>query len=504
MNVSISFYISSLKKLIEPHSEYPFFLYIHPMCYKLVLFICSIAFLSCNQNNEPLKVSFTGDVMLDRGINDQLRLYGDSLLIHSFSSFKESDAVIINLEGTLTDSDSAQNDTYNFQADKHKAEIIRNAGVTHFSVANNHSCDYGKKGFENTIDAVIKSGAEVLGSEYEPKLITKKTYTCAVLSVSLTSHNEHLPISSVSELKQSVSSFIDKNKTIPFVLYIHWGLELQSESQQWQKELARELIEMGVDAIIGHHPHVVQQIEFIHNKPVLYSIGNFIADAYLPDSDFCYTVEMNITDSIESIFIQPQKLKRYFSASLTKKEQLEALKKHLRFSNVGLVYKNNKWEIKAPEKMDFTENSGLWMFAEKNTVSAIKKLHNNSYLLQFQKSGESANVLNLHGALSEFQIGDINNDNKTDVLIGISKKVRFDSAFNKRINIYTFDNKALEPLWLGTKFINDVVSFDIINEKHKNYLTTVEQVDSVTITNRIYEWDDFGFGLYNKNENSQN
>lgn len=135
----------------------------------------------------------------------------------------------------------------------------------------------------------------------------------------------------------------------------------------------------------------------------------------------------------------------------------------------------------------------------RKTISIIKKLKVDSYLLSFQKDEVKANVLNLHGVLSEFQISDINNDNNTDVIIGISKKVKFDPSEKKRINIYTFKNQGLEPLWLGTKFIDEIESFSIINYNNLNYLSTTEKTNSSENVERIYEWDDFGFALTDLN-----
>jgi hypothetical protein len=264
--------------------------------------------------------------------------------------------------------------------------------------------------------------------------------------------------------------------------------------------LANDLINLGVDAIIGHHPHVTQSVEFINDKPVFYSIGNYIADAYLPETDLSYVVELEIKKTIENINIVPIHINRYFPELLAFKEQISDLKKHIKYSNVCLYKQNEKWRVKQTHNVNFSEKTNLWMISEENTISTFKKLNPYSFLLSFQKDGVTANVLNLHGLLSEYQVSDINNDNNTDVLIGISKKVKFDPTDKKRINIYTFKNQALKPLWLGTKFIHEIESFSIINHNNLNYLTTIEKTNSSENIERIYEWDDFGFALTDLNK----
>ena len=58
---------------------------------------------------------------------------------------------------------------------------------------------------------------------------------------------------------------------------MHWGVEYTHEPVASQKEIASYLASLGVDVIIGHHPHVIEPIEYIENTLVIYSLGNFIS-----------------------------------------------------------------------------------------------------------------------------------------------------------------------------------------------------------------------------------
>lgn len=334
------------------------------MTKKLIYIFLLSLMISCNRQEGNMKIVFTGDVILDRGVNDQLKLHSDSLLIYAFNILQKQDFLVINLEGTLTDSGNIQTDKFNFKANQYKAEILKNAGITHVSLANNHIFDYGKTGYENTIKTIENNGLKSIGNIAQPTIIKKGKYQCAVLSASLTTHNDSLPISSIDQLKASISSFTEKQTDIPLILYIHWGLELQPSPEKWQKDLANDLIGLGVDAIIGHHPHITQSIEFLNDKPVFYSIGNFIADAYLPDTDLSYVVELEIKNRIEKISIIPIHLDRYFPKQLAFKEQVSDLKKHIKFSNVCLFKQNEKWAVKQTQNVNFLEKTELWMIAE--------------------------------------------------------------------------------------------------------------------------------------------
>ena len=55
----------------------------------------------------------------------------------------------------------------------------------------------------------------------------------------------------------------------------HWGLPYQRQPTEQDRMKARQFIELGADAVIGHHPHILQPIEINKNRPILYSVGNF-------------------------------------------------------------------------------------------------------------------------------------------------------------------------------------------------------------------------------------
>lgn len=451
---------------------------------------------SCQQNQKGINLTFTGDVILDRGVNDQIRLYGDSILINSIKRINAQDFLIINYEGTFTNNGIKQNDKYNFKANESYAKYLNQAGVTHASITNNHIYDFGSIGYENTLKTLKNNSITPLGETNKPQIIEKGKYKCAVLSASLSSNNDSLSISSINELKGSVLAFVKNYADIPLILYIHWGLELQHTPELWQRELATELIDLGVDAIIGHHPHVIQTIEYIKDVPVFYSLGNFVADAYLPETDNSIIVDLCITNKITEVKIRPVKIKRYFPHSVKPEKQFSFLRQSLSYSkDIFIVKLNNYWKLAQNKRANFKVNSNTWVFYSDKIITKINSLESGSFIATIYTHNDTSNTVGLHGILSEFQIGDIDNDGKEDLLFGLSKKVNFDQVFKKRINVYSYQDGNLQPLWLGTKFIYDIESFDIYRENNFNYLSTIE-VDSLgNKFQGIYEWDDFGFAL---------
>ncbi len=463
---------------------------------RILALILIVLFSSCCEKNAALNLTFTGDVFLNRGVADELLLHGDSLLLNSIKAFSTRDYFIINYEGTFSKTRQPQDTGYKFRANHKLASLLKLAGVTHASVANNHSFDYGKEGFKTTLKILEQNNITPLGVGCHPVILKKGKDQCAILAASLTTNKKNFCLSSADRLKENVQQFKTLHPNTPLILFLHWGLELQPRPEQWQVNLAKELARLGADAIIGHHPHVLQGIEFIGHVPVFYSLGNFLADAFLPSTDESIIVNMSVKDKIKATHIVPISLKKYFPKRISQEKQINIIRHLLQYSrNIAIVRHAHAWEVKRISDVDFTEASNLWLFSANDFVVAIKKLTSGKKILTLLHDQGYSNSITLHGRLSEIRIADIDNNGSEDVILALRKKVKFDPTYKKRINIFSYRNGNLQPLWLGTKFIHDIISFDVLKTECKNYLSTLESDSANHFYKRVYEWDNFGFAL---------
>ena len=85
-------------------------------------------------------------------------------------------------------------------------------------------------------------------------------------------------------------------------VYVHWGVERNTEPEEYQKSLARQYIDAGADAVIGAHPHVLQGIEYYQGKPIFYSLGNFI---FANRTYETMMAELTVTDSGVDVRVIP-------------------------------------------------------------------------------------------------------------------------------------------------------------------------------------------------------
>ena len=75
---------------------------------------------------------------------------------------------------------------------------------------------------------------------------------------------------------------------------LHWGYENKLAPQAWQRELAREIIDAGATAILGHHPHLPFGVELYEGKPIIYSLGNYLFHPYDPAARESFVAQLEI------------------------------------------------------------------------------------------------------------------------------------------------------------------------------------------------------------------
>lgn len=248
--------------------------------------------LSLNLHAEPVTLIFAGDIMLDDGPGQLIGKGGDPLLPFS-RILKEADYRIGNLECPIAESGAQQdNKIYNFRAKPRVLPVLQGR-FDAMSLANNHSGDYGRDAFLDTIRHLDNAGIAHFGGgsnlaeAHKPLWIDRKGLKIAVLA-----YNEFKPRSfeaganwpgiAWSEDDQVITDIraakaAGADLVIPFM---HWGWERETTPSERQKTLARKMIDEGAALIVGSHPHVTQGVEIYKGKPIIYSLGNFVFDGF--------------------------------------------------------------------------------------------------------------------------------------------------------------------------------------------------------------------------------
>lgn len=275
---------------------------------------------------EPVTVRLgsAGDIILHKPFIESSVYRSDgeydySPCFESISDVYESyDFMTVNLETTLAGEEAGYRGYPVFNSPDRIAENLKNSGVDMFLLANNHIYDSGKAGFLRTVNYLTEEGylsTGIRGSEDELPYVIKDIGSISVGFINYTYETPYSggkavnanPVDdSVADLLNSfdpsnTDGFYDeiekrlkemREKGAEFIVfYPHWGNEYELEPCEYQKKMASRLCEMGVDVIIGSHPHVVQPAELLESGDgtrstlCVYSMGNQISNQrreYMP------------------------------------------------------------------------------------------------------------------------------------------------------------------------------------------------------------------------------
>ena len=237
----------------------------------------------------------------------------DSLFKHLTEYTSALDYAAVNLETTLCGTSREYSGYPYFNCPDTIVDGAMNAGFDMMLTANNHSYDTGIDGYKRTVEVVREKGMETLGtmaSPEDPKYSIQEIngikigMLCYTYAYSVTAdgrpslngnphiseagicnyfHSEHLP-AFYAEVETYLAE-MEEAGAEAFMMYIHWGVEYQTHSNATQQAMAQKLCDLGIDVIVGGHPHVVQPMDLLestvdpdHRTVCIYSVGNAVSN----------------------------------------------------------------------------------------------------------------------------------------------------------------------------------------------------------------------------------
>ena len=288
--------------------------------YALLLMLLGGSYANAQPSDTTLRLVFAGDLMghvaIHTGAQQGKNAYNYAPSFQYVKDYIQSaDLAVINLEVTLG---GAPYTGYPcFSAPDAYAAAARDAGFDIMTTANNHCMDRGKRGLERTIDVLDSLRIQHLGTyknsrcrqEQHPLIVERNGIRLALLCYTYGTNG-------ISVRQPNVVNMIDtavmrddlnaaRRKQADYVIAIvHWGIEYQHHHNATQETLANWLLQNGCDAIIGSHPHVVQDIVSgtdgsAASSPqlVVYSLGNYLSNQRKKGCDGGIMVEMELRKS---------------------------------------------------------------------------------------------------------------------------------------------------------------------------------------------------------------
>ncbi|MDE0318560.1 MAG: CapA family protein [Acidimicrobiaceae bacterium] len=226
-----------------------------------------------------------GDVLMDRS---------EAAGVDPFAGIEpplgSADVAVVNVEMVISERGEPADKKYVFRAPPSAAERIAAAGVDVANLANNHAMDYGPEALLDTINLLEAQGVIALGAgttspdayghrviEVRPGVRVAFVGASMVVPLGFPATQTRPGIASAYQRDRVLANVqAAANEADVVIAVVHWGIERMTCPEGRQRDFAFELLHNGADAVIGHHPHVLQPVVFDDGKLVAYSLGNFV------------------------------------------------------------------------------------------------------------------------------------------------------------------------------------------------------------------------------------
>jgi len=264
---------------------------------------------------EDITLLFAGDVYLS---NHVLNAYDKAGGIHGVldegirAEIEAADVFMVNQEFPFTERGTkAADKQYTFRLPHDRLYLMNEMGIDIVTLANNHILDFGPEGITDSIAALNEAGIKYVGAgenlEEAKKLEiievggrkigflgTSRVYMAASWAAGenhpgvFSTYDPALPIEEIKKADELVDYL---------VVYVHWGIERNTQPENYQRVMGQQYIDAGADIVIGSHPHVLQPLEYHNGKPIMYSMGNFVFGSSIPSTELL-KIEISAEDEM--------------------------------------------------------------------------------------------------------------------------------------------------------------------------------------------------------------
>ena len=187
------------------------------------------------------------------------------------------DLTVANLEVVFTNRQNHTDKLYNLTADPDHVQVLTAGGVDMVNTVNNHCMDFMEAGYQDTLRTLAQAGIAYFGSVYPNNpdghddlgVVELQGIRFGFVGFSYPQDAD------LKRIAARIQSLKEEEGCDIVIVSLHWGRETYMTPEPWQLTYAKQVIDAGADVIYGHHPHVIQPIQFYEGKPIFYSTGNF-------------------------------------------------------------------------------------------------------------------------------------------------------------------------------------------------------------------------------------
>lgn len=274
-----------------------------------------------NQEDDggDITLLFAGDVYFS---NHVLNAYDNAGGIHGVldegirAEIDAADIFMVNQEFPFTERGTqAADKQFTFRLPHDRLHLMNEMGIDIVTMANNHILDYGPEGITDSIAALNEAGIRYVGVgenldeakkleiiEVKGKKIGFLGTSRVYMAASWAAGDNHPGVFSTYDPTLPLEEIKKADELVDYlVVYVHWGVERETEPKEYQRTMGKQYVDAGADMVIGSHPHVLQPLEYYQDKPIMYSLGNFVFGSSIPNTELLKIVigedgEMTVTE----------------------------------------------------------------------------------------------------------------------------------------------------------------------------------------------------------------
>jgi poly-gamma-glutamate capsule biosynthesis protein CapA/YwtB (metallophosphatase superfamily) len=297
------------------------------------LILCSPPGAIGEGSDSTVVLRFGGDLLLAGHYETSVR-DSPALAFEGFDLFRTDDASVVNLECPITSRGTKVAKPYNFRMRPGYACALLEAGIDGVCIANNHIYDFGKEGLFDTISYLDSLGLFHVGAGRTRAEARKPVILCLKgLRIGFLGYygGGEAPVAEGTEpgvaprnldvIAQDIRA-LRKDSVEYVVVMLHWGTEKAEYPDDGQQAFAHGVIDAGADAVIGHHPHVLQGIEQYRNGVIVYSLGNFVFGGVKRDSYDTALFEIRLSRHAAAYTLIPVGIRQWRVRELAGEEAL--------------------------------------------------------------------------------------------------------------------------------------------------------------------------------------
>ncbi len=264
-----------------------------------------------NKKIEPAEVGYVelaavGDIRLDGSVGRLAAKEGPRAPTKDVREWLEADLLFGNLECALTSRGEKADKLFTFRASTANVSILKAAGFTIVSLANNHVMDYGSKGLEDTLAALDAAGILHVGAGRDegearrPVFIERNGLKIGFLAMTTTIPTEMYagadkPGVLYADFKRFPAWIKDAKKRCDLLLVsYHGGTQLEPLPNEVQRAFMKKAFAAGADVVLGHHPHVIQPVEIPDGRLAIYSLANFLMVSPTPGTEWTAVARLRL------------------------------------------------------------------------------------------------------------------------------------------------------------------------------------------------------------------